>query len=426
MASIFQKCKDDPDNRFYPCEKVRCKHSWTVRFREPGGRSGSQRERSFPLKKQAENFALDVEHGKKAGVYADPELRRTPLIKVYEEYIESGDRISGTNYAMRTSLRLHIEPFFKARAIGTIKQKDLKAWLKWMAERGYAESTTVNRYDILAAVLNFALVNDYIPKNPCVGLKVGRNAAKRKSKKKIQIPTLYELQVLADHLPPQLRLLVWLMAGLGLRVAEAMAVSLGQFDFEAGVLNVDRQVTQDGENEKPRTRRQAAITKGRGRAHQIRHLKWRDEDESRSVPIPPIISQKVLEHVAEFGTYRVEEGPNRMAGDYLFSNLGQSNILMYSLVDRLWRKARKSAGVTRKITTHWLRHFFASAALSKGVPVNEVAEWLGHRDPKITYQTYAHIMPDAPQRLRTVMNGVFLQELELDLPLEYDTFIEAA
>ncbi|GGR36308.1 hypothetical protein GCM10010282_30920 [Streptomyces roseolus] len=51
------------------------------------------------------------------------------------------------------------------------------------------------------------------------------------------------------------KLLVWLMVGCGLRIGEASAVTLQQFDFEAGMLYVDRQVTQDGENEKPKTAR---------------------------------------------------------------------------------------------------------------------------------------------------------------------------
>ncbi|MEU8546290.1 hypothetical protein AB0C81_04675 [Streptomyces roseoverticillatus] len=55
-----------------------------------------------------------------------------------------------------------------------------------------------------------------------------------------------------------------------------------------------------------------------------------------------------------------------------------------------------------------------------------MAEWLGHRDPKIIHQTYAHIMPDAPQRLRTVMDSVFMLETELRLPLQFDALVEVA
>ncbi|MET9953824.1 hypothetical protein ABZ135_20020 [Streptomyces sp. NPDC006339] len=124
---------------------------------------------------------------------------------------------------------------------------------------------------------------------------------------------------------------MWLMAGCGLRIGEASAVTLQQFDFEVGVLYVDRQVTQDGENEKPNTARQAAITKGRGRAHCVRHLKRRDMDEGRAVPLPAYIAAKVKGHVRLYGAFRVEERPNRLKGDCVFSNVGRTSLLMYSL-----------------------------------------------------------------------------------------------
>lgn len=47
---------------------------------------------------------------------------------------------------------------------------------------------------------------------------------------------------------------------LWFRIGEACAVTLQQFDFEAGLIYVDRQSTQDGENEEPpepRSRRQS-------------------------------------------------------------------------------------------------------------------------------------------------------------------------
>ncbi|QNA71999.1 tyrosine-type recombinase/integrase [Streptomyces sp. So13.3] len=99
---------------------------------------------------------------------------------------------------------------------------------------------------------------------------------------------------------------------------------------------------------------------------------------------------------------------------------------MYSLISRLWHAARRAAGIVREITPHWLRHFFASAGLAKGVSVTDMAEWLGHRDPRTTHRTYAHVMPDAPERLRTVMDSTFNLEAEVILPLEFEAVHEAA
>ncbi|WP_349307943.1 MULTISPECIES: tyrosine-type recombinase/integrase [unclassified Streptomyces] len=99
---------------------------------------------------------------------------------------------------------------------------------------------------------------------------------------------------------------------------------------------------------------------------------------------------------------------------------------MYSLISQLWHAARRAAGIAREITPHWLRHFFASAGLAKGVPVTDMAEWLGHRDSRTTHQTYAHVMPDAPERLRSVMDSIFNLEAEVTLPLEFEAVCEAA
>ncbi|MFE4723935.1 Arm DNA-binding domain-containing protein, partial [Streptomyces sp. NPDC056728] len=79
MASIFQKCKTDQQCKDFPCEKTRCGHLWTVSYREPGGRQGRKRERSFRLKREAESFATKVESEKNQGVYVDPDRGKIPV-----------------------------------------------------------------------------------------------------------------------------------------------------------------------------------------------------------------------------------------------------------------------------------------------------------------------------------------------------------
>lgn len=68
----------------------------------------------------------------------------------------------------------------------------------------------------------------------------------------------------------------------------------------------------------------------------------------------------------------------------------------------------------------------SAARTDDHVPVTDMAEWLGHRDPRVTHQTYAHVMPDAPERLRSLMDAIFTTEIELDLPLEFEAAVEAA
>ncbi len=65
----FQRCKRDVRDRNFPCDRPRCRHGWMVRYREPGGRRGRQRERSIPRRvgsDGADTFADKVENGRPA------------------------------------------------------------------------------------------------------------------------------------------------------------------------------------------------------------------------------------------------------------------------------------------------------------------------------------------------------------------------
>lgn len=57
------------------------------------------------------------------------------------------------------------------------------------------------------------------------------------------------------------------------------------------------------------------------------------------------------------------------------------------------RDACKSARILPAIDFHGLRHTYASALAMQGVPLQVIAEALGHSDTRITSRHYAHLMP---------------------------------
>ena len=62
VARIFKRCNCGDWNG--------CPHSWVVRYRTTGGRSSRQREQSFGDDlREAEDFALKVEHDKRARTF---------------------------------------------------------------------------------------------------------------------------------------------------------------------------------------------------------------------------------------------------------------------------------------------------------------------------------------------------------------------
>ena len=51
-----------------------------------------------------------------------------------------------------------------------------------------------------------------------------------------------------------------------------------------------------------------------------------------------------------------------------------------------------------------LRHFFASNCLTHGIPITDVAEWMGHKSIEVTYKFYRHLMPGTISTAATTLN----------------------
>ncbi|MFI7288525.1 tyrosine-type recombinase/integrase [Streptomyces anulatus] len=50
------------------------------------------------------------------------------------------------------------------------------------------------------------------------------------------------------------------------------------------------------------------------------------------------------------------------------------------------------------------RHYFASNALGKGIPITDVAEWMGHKSIEETCRAYRHLMPGNITKAAKILN----------------------
>ncbi|MGW5070298.1 tyrosine-type recombinase/integrase [Streptomyces cyaneofuscatus] len=60
--------------------------------------------------------------------------------------------------------------------------------------------------------------------------------------------------------------------------------------------------------------------------------------------------------------------------------------------------------MTRKLNPYSLRRSFASNCLSKGIPITDVAEWMGHKNIQMTFRIYRHLMPASIGRAARLLN----------------------
>ncbi|WP_063755411.1 site-specific integrase [Streptomyces sp. NRRL S-337] len=202
------------------------------------------------------------------------------------------------------------------------------------------------------------------------------------------IPTREEVDLIARHIEPHYRLSVYLQAGAGLRVSEALAFATQC--RRSGALRVREQVS--------RTAHRADCSERFG------PLKHRTPGAYRDVPLAAFLEQEIDAHLRRWGATPVG------CRDVLFARRGAAAGTMPTATTYGpdFRRAVRAACYlgrdrTPQYTPHTLRHFFASTALAHGVPVHEVSRWLGHTSIKTTVDIYGQLVPAAWERCRRAL-----------------------
>lgn len=397
MAKVFQKCKKKEErSKHYPCTKERCGHPWTVRWRTPGGRQGRQLDASFAKKTGfggADEFAVKVESDKRAGIYIDPNAGKITVRAYAEDWLSRRVVGDGTYANYKGFIENHLIPRLGRKTLAGVTKEDIE---RFRAElnKVLAPSTVFDRMKLVRLIFWSAVQEKRIQDDPARDVKT---APGPRSVDEDEIPTLTEVQWLYEHMAPQYQLTVWLQAGAGLRISEALAFHDGC--LRGDVIRVRWQISSKANREDCKTR--------------LVPLKHRDEGEYRDVPAPPFLCEEIEAHRVLWEsipiTFQNAAGKTKQVSVYFAPReRGKGTMPTATTYAYHFRKACLSAGLIDadgkpKYTPHDLRHFFASTALAAGIPILEVSRWLGHKSIKTTADIYGHIVPEAWNRCREIM-----------------------
>jgi integrase len=365
VARIFKRCDCG--------EWEGCPHQWVVRYRTTGGRSSRQREQSFgDDRREAEDFALKVEHDKRARTFVDPKAGRVLFRDAAGTWLGQHLGADSSIATYRSVLRAHVDPAIGGKPIAGIRREDIKALIAAMHRKGLSASRIGCAYLVISAVLAEAVRDKKLAESPCTGIQlpgvvIGADFI---------IPTHAQIEAVAAGLPPDWAATVWLMHGCGLRIGEALAVNLRCRVNRGKTLRVKEQVNP---------------------AAQLKPLKFRREGEFRDIPLPQYVSEAIDKHVAGYGV--TPDG-------YLFQGRKHKLVIRRSYQQDFQRAAAK-AGLPPEFIPHSLRHLYASTALAEGIPITEVSRWLGHKSIEVTHQIYGHLVPSSFDRARTTLDNAY-------------------
>ena len=150
---------------------------WQARYLGPDGVDRAADE-TFATKGDAEVWLTLKEAEIINGDWTDPDDGKVPLADYARTWIEERPGLRPKTITLyRYLLRKHIAPVLGTLPIADIQPGRVRRWRKQLLDSGVSEVTTAKAYRLLKAVLNTALDDGAIKRNPCRVKGAGQEAS---------------------------------------------------------------------------------------------------------------------------------------------------------------------------------------------------------------------------------------------------------
>lgn len=359
MASIHED-KRNP-------KKVR----WQVRYRH----EGKQRTKgNFRTKREAQRWLHDNEAKIQSGDYIDPQRGKQKFGEFAEQWLKDQHHLKPkTLHGYRSKLETVLIPRIGNLPLSSMTQRRMQDLFNELAEH-YGPHSLQGFRIVARRIMNSAIEQDLVRKNPFVGLKLPTP-----QKKKMQVLTAAQVEALAAALPPRNQTMIRFAAWTGLRSGELAALRVGDFSEDLSTVRVTRNVADVAGTLHEGT------TKNR---------------QNRTVGVPGSLRDELREHLA------LVHPTGTTAESYVFPGDKGGVLRMANFYRRNYRPAVKQALPEELLgmTFHDLRHTCAALLIGLGAHPKEIADRLGHSSINVTMDTYGHIFPDRHEAMTNLID----------------------
>lgn len=326
---------------------------------------------TFVTKTDASRWLSRTETELSSGKWVDPAAAQVTL-RAYADAWLAQRTVKGQPLALRTlqtyrhSLQAWILPRLGDQRLAAVTPALVRTWhSETLSQTG--PTATRQAYALLRSILNTAVTDEAIPRNPCRITGAGQPSSPERP-----LLDLETVQALIDAMPAYLRTITTTIFWAHLRIGEAVALQRRDVDLTAGTLQIERQHVE---------------IRGQGPVETPPKVASR-----RTIHLPTQALALLAEHMREH--------PG-LPSSYLFTRRDGSRLRALH-VQNAWETARKKVG-RPEAHLHDLRHAGLTLTAQLGGTVAEVQRRAGHASSRAALM-YQHAAASRDQDLAALLS----------------------
>jgi len=338
--------------------QIDCSNATGERIRKSGFKTKADAEREYA------KICLQVENGINVN-----KNKKIYFVDICDKFIKEHTEV----YSKRSTIdnynsyyNYQIKPFFKTLKLSEITPAVISKFIKQKQADNYAPKSINNFLTMIKSVMNFAVNNGYLNKNPIETVK------------KLKLPH-HEMDYLrtdeikivlktAQEFYPKFYPLLLTAIMTGMRRGELLALQWKDINFENKKITVNKSLYK-GTIQTPKTQKSI-----------------------RKINMPEILADTL---------FKLKKDDNSI----VFPNANGNYKDGKNMVNREFHPCLEKAGL-RKIRFHDLRHTFASFLISQNMPLKYIQAQMGHTSIQTTSDKYGHLMPEVEQVGRSAFDSI--------------------
>jgi integrase len=363
---------------------------WTYVVRELNPATGKTKPRwisGFPTRKAAVEARDKARASVHSGTYVAPQ--DLTVSAWLDQWIQAHEveLKPSTAKTYRDKIRLYLKPAIGHERLQSLSPGRLSiVWRDMQASGGHGGKPVSRRtVEFARAVLRKSLQDAVVDRVLAVNPVIGSKMAKRDGKPKHTTWTGAQLATFLEHVADDRWMPLWqTFASTGMRRGELAGLTWEYVDLDAGTIAVEVSTTQLG-NERVTTTPK--------------------NHERRTIAIDPELVAVLRSWKAKQAAERLQFGAAYADTEGLAFTWEDGRPVMPDYITKSFGKIQAATNVALAaleepapplptLVVHELRHTHATILLRLGVPVHIVAKRLGHKDPSVTLNVYADVIPD--------------------------------